>query len=55
MKNENVIHMQTEIKKEKTLKDKIDGIKVIYRDFTKDFKRGTKAPHNPDLADPKTS
>jgi hypothetical protein len=55
IKNENVIHMQTEIKKEKTLKDKIDGIKVIYRDFTKDFKRGTKAPHNPDLADPKTS
>jgi hypothetical protein len=55
MKNENVTPIQTEIKKEKTLKDKIDGIKVIYRDFTKDFKRGTKAPHNPDLADPKTS
>jgi len=33
----------------------IELLKVIYRDFAKDFKRGTKAPHNPDLADPRTS
>jgi hypothetical protein len=33
----------------------IEKLKIMYRDFAKDFKRGTKAPHNPELADPKIS
>jgi len=38
-----------------SVKNTLEKLKVIYRDFGKDFKRGTKAPHNPDLADPKIS
>lgn len=55
MKNETPTLVENEIKKEKTPKNTIEGLKVMYRDFAKDFKRGTKAPHNPDLADPKIS
>jgi len=40
---------------EKIVEKPIEKLKVMYRDFAKDFKRGTKAPHNPDLADPKIS
>jgi len=55
MKNETSTLVENETKKEKTPKNTIEGLKVMYRDFAKDFKRGTKAPHNPDLADPKIS
>ena len=55
MKNETPTLVENETKKEKTPKNTIEGLKVMYRDFAKDFKRGTKAPHNPDLADPKIS
>ena len=54
-KNEDPIIMQNHINKEKVFQAPMEGLKVIYRDFVKDFKRGTKAPHNPDLADPKIS
>jgi len=53
MKNETPTLVENETKKEKTPKNTVEGLKVMYRDFAKDFKRGTKAPHNPDLADPK--
>jgi flagellar biosynthesis protein FlhB len=52
-KNKDAILVQNQIKKEEVLQSPMGGLKVIYRDFVKDFKRGTKAPHNPDLADPK--
>jgi len=54
-KNEDSIMVQNQINKEKVFQAPMQGLKVIYRDFVKDFKRGTKAPHNPDLADPKIS
>ena len=52
-KNKDAIVVQNQIKKEEPFQAPVGGLKVIYRDFVKDFKRGTKAPHNPALADPK--
>lgn len=40
-----------EQKIEKIIEKPIEKLKVIYRDF----KRGTKSKHNPDLADPNIS
>jgi len=54
-KSEDIAIVKNDVKQEKIFKSPMEGLKVIYRDFAKDFKRGTKAPHNPDLADPKIS
>jgi hypothetical protein len=49
------IENQEELKPEqkiKSIEKPLDTFKVLYENLHKNFKRGTKAKHNPDLADP---
>jgi hypothetical protein len=51
-KIENQEHSKPEQKIQNIIEKPLDTFKVLYENLHKNFKRGTKAQHNTDLADP---
>lgn len=51
-KTENQQATKSEEKIQSIIEEPLDTFKVLYKNLHKNFKRGTKTEHNPDLADP---